>query len=138
MPAPGKPFEQFVADDAICQDFARRQVGVKPSEVASEQVVTGAAVGTAVGAAAGALMGGGHARSTESMAGAGLLAGSAVGAGAAGESRWTLQRPAMISRICNACTRRAIRFPGIRSQPTLYRLHHPQLRLQLVESCSCP
>jgi uncharacterized protein YcfJ len=92
MPAPGKPFEQFVADDAICQDFARRQVGVKPSEVASEQVVTGAAVGTAVGAAAGALMGGGHARSTESMAGAGLLAGSAVGAGAAGESRWTLQR----------------------------------------------
>lgn len=36
MPAPGKPFEEFRADDAVCREFARQQLGVNPSEVAQQ------------------------------------------------------------------------------------------------------
>jgi hypothetical protein len=92
MPAPGEPFGKFATDDITCRDFAKRQLGVKPRQATSEQVMSGAVVGTAAGAAAGALMGGGHGRAIGSMAGAGLLAGTAIGAGAASETGWTLQR----------------------------------------------
>jgi uncharacterized protein YcfJ len=92
MPGPGKPFDQFNADNAICKEFARQQIGVNPNDVAREQVVTGAAAGAALGAASGTLMGHGHEGQTESMAGAGLIVGSAAGANAANESTMTLQR----------------------------------------------
>ncbi|MGA9033280.1 MAG: hypothetical protein WB402_12255 [Sulfuricaulis sp.] len=92
MPGPGKPFDQFNADNAICMEFARQQIGVNPNDVAREQVVTGAAAGAALGAASGALMGHGHEGQTESMAGAGLIVGSAAGANAANQSNMTLQR----------------------------------------------
>lgn len=92
MPAPGKPFDQFRADDAVCREFARQQLGVNPNEVAQQQVVTGAAAGAALGAATGALMGHGHEGAAGSGAGAGLIVGSAAGAGAASQSRLILQR----------------------------------------------
>lgn len=92
MPGPGKPFDLFNADNAICKKFARQQIGVNPNDVAREQVVTGAAAGAALGAASGALMSHGHEGQTESMAGAGLIVGSAAGANAANESTMTLQR----------------------------------------------
>ena len=92
MPGPGKPFDQFQVDNAICRQFAEQQIGVNPNEVAQQQVVTGAAAGAAIGAASGALMGQGHDGSTGSMAGAGLIVGSAAGAGAAAQSTMTLQR----------------------------------------------
>jgi len=89
MPGPGKPFDQFQADNAECMAFARQQIGVNANEVAREQVLTGAATGAAVGAASGALLGHNQA---ESMAGAGLIVGSAAGASAANVSAMTLQR----------------------------------------------
>lgn len=92
MPGPGKPFDQFEVDNAICRQFAEQQIGANPNKVAREQVVTGAATGAAIGAASGALMGHGHEGATESMAGAGLIVGSAAGAGAANASTMTLQR----------------------------------------------
>jgi uncharacterized protein YcfJ len=92
MPGPGKPFDQFRADNAICRDFAQQQLGVNPNQVAREQVLTGAATGAAIGAASGALMGHGHEGSAESMAGAGLIVGSATGANAANASTMSLQR----------------------------------------------
>jgi uncharacterized protein YcfJ len=92
MPGPGKPFDQFNADNAICKEFASQQLGVNPNDVAREQVVTGAVAGAALGAASGALMGGGREGPTESMAGAGLIVGSAAGANAAGRSNMSLQR----------------------------------------------
>lgn len=92
MPGPGKPFDQFNADNAICKEFARQQIGVNPNDVAREQVVTGAAAGAALGAASGALMGHGHDSPAGPMAGAGLIVGSAAGANAANESTMTLQR----------------------------------------------
>jgi len=92
MPGPGKPFDQFQADNAICREFAQQQIGVNPNQVAREQVLSGAAAGAAIGAASGALMGHGHEGSAESMAGAGVIVGSAAGASAAGQSTMTLQR----------------------------------------------
>ena len=92
MPASGKPFDQFQADNAICRQFAEQQIGVNPNEVAREQVITGAATGAAIGAASGALMGNGHDNQAETMAGAGLIVGSAAGANAANASTMTLQR----------------------------------------------
>jgi len=92
MPEPGKPFDQFRLDNAECMAFARQQIGVDPNEVAREQVVTGAVAGAALGAASGALVGHGHERSAESMAGAGLIVGSAAGANAANLSAMSIQR----------------------------------------------
>ena len=92
MPGPGKPFDQFRLDNAECREYARQQIGANPSEVAREQVVTGAAAGAVLGAATGAVISHGHERATESMAGAGLIVGSAAGAGAANESSMSLQR----------------------------------------------
>ncbi len=90
MPGPGKPFSQFRDDDAICRDFARQQLGVEPSQVAHEQVLSGAVAGAAIGAASGALLGHGQG-AVGTGAGAGLLLGSAEGAGAAGQSTADLQ-----------------------------------------------
>jgi uncharacterized protein YcfJ len=92
MPASGKPFDQFQADNAICRQFAEQQMGANPNQVAREQVITGAATGAAIGAASGALMGNGHDGQAESMAGAGMIVGSAAGAGAANASTMSLQR----------------------------------------------
>ena len=92
MPGPGKPFDQFQQDNAICRQFAEQQIGANPNEVAQEQVITGAAAGAAIGAASGALMGHGDGDTTGSMAGAGLIVGSAAGANAANASTMTLQR----------------------------------------------
>jgi hypothetical protein len=92
MPGPGKPFDQFQSDNAICRQFAEQQIGANPNKVAQEQVITGAAAGAAIGAASGALMSGGHRGPTESMAGAGMIVGSAAGANAATASTMTLQR----------------------------------------------
>ena len=92
MPGPGKPFDMFQQDNAICRQFAEQQIGANPNQVAQEQVITGAAAGAAIGAASGALMGHGHEGPTESMAGAGLIVGSAAGANAAAASTMTLQR----------------------------------------------
>ena len=92
MPASGKPFDQFQADNAICRQFAEQQMGANPNQVAREQVITGAATGAAIGAASGALMSNGHQNQTESMAGAGLIVGSAAGASAANASTMSLQR----------------------------------------------
>ena len=46
MPAPGKSFEQFQADDAICRQWSAQQTGLSPQQVANQDTVTGAAVGT--------------------------------------------------------------------------------------------
>ena len=82
MPAPGKPFDQFTAEDRECRDWAERSSGTNSTERAQQSFVNSAALGTVVGAAAGALIGGN--RGAASGAGAGLVVGSAVGADNAG------------------------------------------------------
>ena len=78
MPAPGKPFDLFVAEDRLCRNFAEQSLGIAPKDLAAQNMVGSAAVGTAVGAAAGALAGG----NSGAAAGAaiGMVAGTASGA----------------------------------------------------------
>ncbi len=92
MPGPGKPFDQFQVDNAICKQFARQQLGADPNAVARGQALTGAAAGVAIGAASGAMMSGGQGDATRAMAGTGLIVGSAAGVGAANGSTLYLQR----------------------------------------------
>ncbi len=83
FPAPGKPFEQFQADDAICRQWASERIGISPQETANSNTVTGAAAGTAIGAGLGAAIGaaGGHVGTGAAIgAGTGLIFGTLAGA----------------------------------------------------------
>ncbi len=77
MPAPGKPYEVFVAEDQLCRHYAAQSIGAEPGDYAAKSFVGSAVVGTAIGAAAGA-MSGGH---EGSGAATGLVIGSMAGAG---------------------------------------------------------
>jgi len=85
MPGPGKTFEEFQVDDAVCRQWAGQQIGMTPQETANQNTVTGAAVGTVLGAGLGAAIGAasGNAGTGAAIgAGSGLLAGTAAGANA--------------------------------------------------------
>jgi hypothetical protein len=94
LPAPGKPFEAFQADEAVCRQYARSQIGVGPAEASSQSVITSGALGTVAGAAAGALIGAGAGNAGAGAAigaGSGLVLGSAGGAAAGSASASSLQ-----------------------------------------------
>jgi hypothetical protein len=78
MPAPGKPFDVFQGDQALCKQFAADQTRGGAQDANNRQVGT-AVVGTLLGAGLGAAIGGG--RGAAIGAGAGALGGTAVGAG---------------------------------------------------------
>jgi len=85
LPAPGKPFSEFQADDANCRQWAAQQIGQSPQETANQNTVTGAVVGTVIGAGLGAAIGAasGHWGTGAAIgAGSGLLVGTAAGANA--------------------------------------------------------
>jgi hypothetical protein len=90
MPAPGKPFEVFMAEEQMCRDYAQRSLGTNVNDIGANNVLSGAAVGTAVGAAAGALVNG--QQGAGAGAGMGLLAGAAMGSGNAGMAQGNAQR----------------------------------------------
>jgi hypothetical protein len=94
LPAPGKPFEQFQAEEAVCRQWASQQLGGVPGSPATQNTAVGAAVGTAIGAGLGAAIGSasGHAGTGAAIgAGAGLLGGSAMGANADQAHAWSAQ-----------------------------------------------
>ena len=83
FPAPGKPFEQFQADDAACRQWAEQRLGISPQETANQNTVAGAVIGTAIGAGLGAAIGsasGNVGTGAAIGAGTGLLVGTAAGA----------------------------------------------------------
>jgi phage tail tape-measure protein len=83
LPTPGKPFEQFMAEDSICRQWAERQVGTNAQETANQNTATGAVVGTLIGAGAGAALGAAAGNPGAGAAiggGSGLLLGTASGA----------------------------------------------------------
>ena len=95
LPAPGKPFEQFQADDGLCRQWAAEQIGVSPNAVAAHDTAIGAVAGTVIGAGLGAAIGaasGNPGAGAAIGAGAGLLGGTAVGANAGAASGWSAQR----------------------------------------------
>lgn len=95
FPPPGKSFEQFQADDAICRRWAAQQIGLSPQEVANQNTATGAVVGTAVGAGLGAAIGsvsGSAGVGAAIGAASGLLVGTTSGANAGQAYGWRAQR----------------------------------------------
>lgn len=85
LPTPGKPFEMFQTEDAICRQWAERQIGMSAQDTVNQNTATSAVVGTMLGAAAGAAIGaaaGDPAAGAAIGAGSGLLLGTASGAGA--------------------------------------------------------
>jgi hypothetical protein len=79
MPAPGKSFDQFNAEDNVCRQFAQNSIGTSANQAATDSEVKSIAVGTAIGAVAGTLMGG-H-QGAGSGAAFGMLGGAAMGSG---------------------------------------------------------
>jgi len=82
FPAPGKSFEQFQQDDALCRQWASQQVGTSPQETVNQNTATGAVAGTVIGGGLGAAIGsaGGHAGTGAAIgAGTGLLVGALAG-----------------------------------------------------------
>ncbi len=95
MPGTGKSFEQFQADDAACREWAGRQIGLPPQEVANQNTAAGAVVGTLIGAGLGAAIGaaaGNPCIGAAIGAGSGLLVGTSAGANAGQVSGWEAQR----------------------------------------------
>src|ERR1700761_5578955 len=89
MPAPGKPFDVFQGDQALCKDYASGQVQGGAQNANNRQVGT-AVIGTLLGAGLGAAIGGG--KGAAIGAGAGALGGPAVGAGPSVRSSYSLQQ----------------------------------------------
>lgn len=82
MPAQGKSFEQFQADDASCRQYASAQIGGgSPAAAANQSLLGSAALGTVAGAAAGAAIG---AATGNPAAGAAIGAASGLGLGTVG------------------------------------------------------
>lgn len=96
FPGPGKSFEVFMADDALCRQWAQQQIGgLSPSQTANENLAGGAVIGTMLGAGIGALIGSttGDAGAGAAIgAGTGLLFGLGQASGPAYASEWQLQR----------------------------------------------
>lgn len=95
LPGGGKDFEQFQVDDAVCRQWALRQIGKAPAQASTEAVATGAAVGTVVGAATGAAVGAASGQPATGAAvgsGVGLLGGTAIGADRGAYAEGSVQR----------------------------------------------
>lgn len=95
LPAPGKPFEVFQQDEAVCRQWAFQQSGAQPGQTINENIANSAAVGTLTGAAIGAAIGSasGNVGSGAAIgAGAGLVGGAAAGSGPAYAAGYEVQR----------------------------------------------
>jgi hypothetical protein len=95
LPPPGKPFEQFMADDAICRQWAAQQIGQSPQETVNQNTAAGAVAGTVIGAGIGAAIGSasGDAGSGAAIgAVSGLLLGASAGADSGRVYGWEAQR----------------------------------------------
>lgn len=89
MPQPGKSFDVFQGDQALCKQFASGEVQGGAQQANNQQVGIGV-VGTLLGAGLGAAIGGG--RGAAIGAGAGALGGTAVGAGPSQNAQNSLQQ----------------------------------------------
>ena len=86
LPEPGKSFEEFQSDDAICRQWAKQRIEVSPSETVNKNLAGGAAVGTVMGAGLGAAIGAAHGKPATGAAigaGSGLIGGTAAASGPA-------------------------------------------------------
>ena len=91
MPAPGKSFDLFVAEDNMCRQYAQQSIGTSASQAATDSEVKSIAIGTAIGAVAGVL-GSGNSNGAGAGAAVGMLGGAAMGSGEAQYSGREAQR----------------------------------------------
>ena len=84
MPAPGKPFEVFAAEEHLCRQYAEQSIGLSPDAAASKNFAGSAVAGAAIGTVAGALLGGREGAPVG--AAVGLVAGSSAGSNQAAYS----------------------------------------------------
>ena len=95
LPAPGKSFDQFRAEDAVCRQWAEQRIGLSPQEIYNANTAAGALAGSAVGAGLGAAIGSasGNAGAGAAIgAASGLIAGAASGSNAGQVYSWEAQR----------------------------------------------
>ena len=127
LPPPGKSFEQFQADDAICRQWAAQRIGQSPQQAMNQNTATGAVVGTAIGAAAGAAIGsasGNVGAGAAIGAGSGLLVGTAAGASSGQVSGWEAQRRYDIA-YTQCMYMKGNQVPGVVTQPQHIRRMPP-------------
>ncbi|HSB82389.1 MAG TPA: glycine zipper family protein [Candidatus Methylomirabilis sp.] len=94
LPAEGKPFEQFQAEDADCRQWAHTQGGTTPGQAWTESALSHATIATLLGAALGAAIGaasGDAGIGAAIGAGSGALGGTLVGVGAGQATAGTVQ-----------------------------------------------
>ena len=91
MPAPGKPFDQFIIEDNVCRQFAQNSIGTSASQAATDSEMKSIAAGTAIGVVAG-ILGAGNRNGGGVGAAFGMLEGGAIGAGEAHNSQREYQR----------------------------------------------
>lgn len=89
MPAPGKPFDVFQADQLLCKQYAEGQVAGQ-AENANMRGIGAAALTTALGAGLGAAIGGG--RGAGIGAASGALGGAGIGAVTSDRANMTIQQ----------------------------------------------
>jgi hypothetical protein len=95
LPAQGKPFEVFQAEDANCRRWASQQIGLSPQETVNQNMAAGAVAGTIIGAGLGAAIGavsGNPGMGAAIGAGSGLLGGTVAGANSGQVYGWEAQR----------------------------------------------
>ncbi len=96
LPGPGKPFETFQADDAVCRQWAHTQIGgAAPGQAAGQSTAGGAAIGGLVGAGLGAAIGAatGNVGAGAAIGGAtGVVGGAAMGSDQGAATGYDLQR----------------------------------------------
>ena len=88
LPKPGKPFEQFQADDIACRQFASSQVAGQ-AQAENQRAVGAGVLGTVLGAGLGAAVGGG--RGAAIGAGSGAVLGTGIGASGSGNAQYGIQ-----------------------------------------------
>jgi len=95
LPPPGKPFEVFQEEDALCRQWAAQQIGQSPQETANQSTAAGAVAGTIIGAGLGAAIGSasGDVGSGAAIgAASGLIVGTSAGASSGRVYGWEAQR----------------------------------------------
>ncbi len=123
LPPPGKPFELFLAEDALCRQWTAQQIGQSPQETANRDTVTGAVAGTVIGAGLGAALGsasGDAGVGAAIGAASGLLLGTASGADAARVSGGEAQRRYDIAYM-QCMYAKGNQIPGVTRTPSIRR-----------------
>jgi hypothetical protein len=89
MPGPGKSFDAFQYDQAVCKQYAQQMVAGQVQN-ANMQGVGAAAVTTVIGAGLGAAIGGGRGAAIGAASGAGVGAG--IGASSSANAQFSIQQ----------------------------------------------